>query len=816
MSKVTLTPVKYFDVADIYAAPVDNRPLYDISNNVELINSAIANLGCYHEVFANPETEPAGGFSNLTCVLYGQNGFIFPIDISQPVTTIDYSKYPIYLVIEKLEASKYKCISFSAALSLPGMFNKFLPDSIGRAVKLGPGGSLVDEIYFDLYYSDYNYQNILVGKVLTPNTIAFGGNQVSVLGDNRFLAKNRDDDTTGLTTRIIQNDINSTVLKSVLVNSSVSSYPFSEYVNQTSTSVGMQPGKTPVYFTSLPLTNTSGIFNVTQLESVLNEVHFASPLISAETHTDPKYRTTGINVSSLLSFAESFLLHAKPLSDNLQEVNQQLSTTLHFNASTNKGLSTLFDTSLVNFGLTSSGLTTALLAGSSDASGVQLAAFKTEANGGFLFHATNNISSDVALTDDDTTFPISALRNGTALVLYNQSTVPGSAALLLGSNGPVILDSPTGVFCPNPGTFDYSVANVAYVTSMVKAATNTATTKIPLSGSSPDEPITGSLYIDIKGSERPSTVLELDTLVSAEIKSANPVEIKTLATSDFQVLRAETPSTGDNKDVANRAYVQAKIDSAVTNAIGTNFISRIAPDTIEATKTFSPTAQIITSGITPIVLNVPTPGGTAEIESSANIVRFVPLADHVKLESSATTDLDSDDTLVTKKYMLDKIENIATNKVGEIIYGIWHTANKLTTATVTEFNGWAYATRGITPDQSSVNFNTYFTLVENGALLYTGDEEAIFTVHVADARINSVGPALPGNAFRTQTAIAVKTNGVVNMIARNIHQDDTDDRSIWSLVGASCSAVVVLNKDDILYIMSELPEVVSASLVRVR
>lgn len=816
MSKVTLNTVKYYDPADIYSYEVDNRPLYDISSNVELVNTALSHIGCYHEVYANPETEPAGGFSPLTCVLYGQNGSLFPIDIAQPITTIDYAKYPIYLVIEKLASSQYKCISFSAAFSLPGLFNKFLPDSIGRAVKVGPGGSLVDEIYFDLYYSDYAYQNIVVGKVLTPTIISFGGNQVSVLGDNRFLAKNRDDNTTGLITRIVQNDINSTAFKSVLVNSSLSAYPFSEFINQTSVPVGSQPGKTPVYFTSLPLSTNNGVFNTDNLASVLNEVHFASPSISADSHTDPKYRTTGINVASLLEFAESFLIHAKPLSSNLQEVNQQLSTSLHFDTTDNVGLTTLFDTRLVTFSTTVSGLTTSLLSNAATASGSEFGAFKSEANGGFLFHVTNNIASDVTLTDETNTFPISSLRNGTALVLYNQGNVTGSAALVLGANGPVVLESPVGIVCANPGSYDHSLTNRAYVNTMVNAAANTAKTRIPLSGSTADEPITGSLYYDLKGSDNPSTVLEWDTLVTAEIKSANPVELKTLATSDYQVFRAETPATGDAKDLTNRSFVQAKIDAALTNAIGTNFVSRTAADTIEASKTFDSTSQIITNALNPVVFHVADPDSAVELSTDSKIVQFVPLAGTVKIETSATTDLDSDTTLVTKKYMLDKIEDIAAGKVGEMIYGIWHTANKQTTTNVNEYKDWAYGTRGITPDQASLNFNTYFTVVEDGALMYTGNDEAVFTVNISDARVTGVGPSFPGAIFRTQSVIAVKSGSTVTTIARNVHQDDTDGGSIWSLVGSSCSAIVALKKNDVLYMLSEIPEVVSASLARIR
>jgi hypothetical protein len=819
MSKVTLNTVKYYDPADIYSFEVDNRPLYDISGNVDLINTAIANLGFYQEVMANPETEPAGGFSALSCVLYGQNGLLFPIDISQPATSIDYAKFPIYLVIEVMGSSKYKCLAFSSAFSLPGLFNKFLPDSIGKAIKVGPGGSLVDEIYFDLYYSDYNYQQLTVGKVLTPTTIAFGGNQVSVLGDNRFLAKNRDDISTGTITKIIQNDVNSTIFKSILTNTSQSSYTFSEFVNQVAAPIGGTPGRTPVYFTSLPLTNTNGVFNTNFLDSVLNEVHFASPSVSAATQLDQKYKTAGINVGSLLGFAQSFLLHAKPLSANLSELSQELSTSLHFDSSVNTGLTTLFDSTLVDFGISAANFPSILRTAASSASGVSLGQFKSEGIGGFLYHLTNNSPADVVYNDVDTQFPMAGLRNGSITVLSSQSSTTGNSALALLSNGPILLDSATGVYCVSPGSEPSSLTNKYYVDKMVTAAANSANSRIPLVGNNSDNAITGSLYWDLTSNEDPSTIFQFNTLVTATVKTAYPIEVKTLATTDFQVVRALTPSSGEDTDLTNRLFVQNKIDAAIGSAIGTNFVSRIAPDTIVAAKTFSDTAQIITNSATPLVLNAPIGLDTVEVASTADVIKFSPAIGgaKVKLETSATEVTDSDTTLVTKKYMLDTVDEIASGKVGEAIYGIWHVGNRTTTiSTVSALSGWGHATRGITPDQASSNFLLTFDIVEGGALQYKLNTPAVFTVNVSDARIAGVGQSFPGGIYRTQTVIATNSGGIFQIIARNIHQDDTDGNSINSLVGASCSAIVVLNKDDILYIASEQADTVSASLARIR
>jgi hypothetical protein len=354
---------------------------------------------------------------------------------------------------------------------------------------------------------------------------------------------------------------------------------------------------------------------------------------------------------------------------------------------------------------------------------------------------------------------------------------------------------------------------------MVTAAANSANSRIPLAGNNSDNAITGSLYWDLTSNEDPSTILQFNTLVTATVKTAYPIEVKTLATTDFQVVRALTPSSGEDTDLTNRLFVQNKIDAAIQSAIGTNFVSRTSPDKIEAPKTFSDTAQIITNSATPLVLNVPSGLNTIEVASTADVIRFSPAVDKakVKLETSATELTDSDTTLVTKKYMLDTIDEITSGKVGEAIYGIWYAGNRTTTiSTVQALNGWGHATRGITPDQASSNFLFAFDIVEDGALQYKLDTAGVFTVNVSDARISGLGPSFPGGIYRTQTVIATNSGGTFQIIARNIHQDDTDGNSINSFVGSSCSAIVVLNKNDILYIASEQADTVSASLARIR
>lgn len=756
-SKLTLKPVQYYDIADVYSYEVDNRPLYDISENVDRLNTAIANVGFYHEVYANPDTEPVGGFTPLTCAYLGQNGRIYPIDISQSVVTIDYTKYPIYLVLESLGLSQYKCLAFSASFSMQSLFNKFLPTSVGSAIKLGPGGTLVDEIYFDLYYSDYGYQNLIVGKILTPTVIAFGGNQVSVIGDNRFLAKNKDDSTTGLITRYIQNDINSTAIKTELINSDNSQYTFTEYLNYVSTPYGVSETKSPIYFTSAPLVIKDGSFTASNLESVLNEVHFASPGISADTLTDIKYKTAGINVGGLINYSQNYLIHGKKLSSNLEELSQSIGTSLYFDSiNSTEGLVAQFDSAYANFGTTDTTLLSSVISASTNASGVSFGNYKS-GTGGIICNFTNNSPSNTEYVENLNTFDMSTLSSGNALLVYNKGD---AGALILGASGPVLLTSDVGVYYKPVPTKNYEIANKLYVDMVGTSSANSAATKIPLAGTTKDAPATGGIYFDTKSNVDPNTVFQFDTLLRTDIKSTYPVEFKTLDNSAYQVLRVDTPETGNINDAVNRTFLANAFSNFLLNEFGDNYIKSRVDSTISAVKTFDNLSQIITQASVPLVLNKDiTDTSTTEvfIETDSSAIHFVgPTGmDTAKLKSAQTVSTDSNDTLVTKKFVDDQIE---ANKPMGSIFSIWDAKAPTSKTYLTNYLGWYYGTRGVYGEEIADNFSKYFELTEDGALHYVGTETMLLNVSLI---CTNTGVTADGRSVQLSTSRAGSMSAVI-------------------------------------------------------
>lgn len=831
MSKLTLNQIAYYDINDVYCWETDNRPLYDISSNVDLINTAISNLGFYQEVYANPDTEPAGGFSPLTCVWLGQNGRIYPIDISQSIVTIDYTKYSIYLIIESLGSSKYKCLGFSASYSIQSLYNKFLPDSIGKAIKVGPGGTLVDEIYFDLYYANYGYQNIIVGKVLAPTVISFGGNQVSVLGDNKFLARNKDDSTTGLVTRFIKNEDNSTAVKTELINTANSQYPFTEYVNYIYTPYGQDSERTPIYFSSTPLEISGNSFTVDNLESVLNEVHFASPAISADSLTDTKYRTSGVNIGTMLSYASNYLLHGKQLATNLAESNQIISTSLTFEPSeTTTGLLVQFGSAYANFGITPDAMISSVLSASnSTASGVALGPY-TSGSGSIICNLTNSISAETDFgTTNDNYFDMSSTVSGNALVIYNKGV---SGSVILGGTGPVLISSTAGAYYKNTPTKNYELANKGYVDAVGISAANTANTRIPLAGTTSEAPATGGIYFDLKSNGTdPNTVLTFDTLLRTDVRSGYPIEFKTLNNSGYQILRGETPQTGNNNDLINRSFLATALNNLITNAIGSRFVRTDAEDTITAPKTFSDTSQIITQSAMPFSLRKESGMDEIAVETDATAIVFTGLngLDTAKVRSSQTVTTDDDATLTTKKFVMDQIE--AAKPMGSL-FSIWDTKAPGATTYLSNYLGWAYGTRGKYGEQKSDSFSEWFELVEDGALLYKGTETILLNINMSAVNSKQKGNVgFSGSAKKgsLQISILVKTGATVKQILHATNgsyietyiqhhggKNDSDEEKTRTVYTGSslCSGLVIMRTNDILYPLAKGSDTITLSIIK--
>lgn len=843
MSKISLTPVKYYDVADVYSFEVDNRPLYDLSENIDKLNTSLSSLGFYQEAYADIQSEPAGGFLPYTCAMCGSDGRLYPIDITLSALSLDYSKVPVYLVLENLGNSYYKCITFSASLNVSASFSKFLSDSVGRALKIGPSGTLVDEIYFDIYYSSGDYQNITVGKVLTASSISFGGNQVSILGSNGFLPKNKDAETTGLITRVMKNDVNSTSFRSTLSNTKSDSYLFTEYVNsQDNGAFAGTPGRLPVYFSSRPLSIYNGSFTEKFLDSVLNEVHFASPSLSADTVADNKYKSAGINVRSLLDFANSYLVHSKPLSDKNNETVQTLSTSLLFDSADTSGLSISFGSSLAAFGV-SGGKSS--LNGMKTATGTSGLFFGTATANMSLYHLTNTTLSTADFTGtsdaDANSFPMSSLVDGSSTLL---KVVGGIGALFgISSEGPVVLSSDVGVFCSKTPLLGHEISNKYYVDQSILSAINSANSKIPLIGATAEAPVTGSLYFDTKGSSTDtSLVLQFDTLSSAKIASAYPIEVKTLGDqSVYQSVRGITPEDlsvdANPADFTTRAYINNLFN--VIDGGFSAYVSKSANDTITGIKTFSGAGKILAKSEEPITLEFPEPltppaPGT-EFDINIPIIRaarlnFVGYDDSntlsdagIKLTSGTTVDGDSSITLTTKGYVEAKIPSVIESTLGLPIFANWSQSNiLLSAANVPSLpTGWYSLTSAPT---QYLNFTEFFSVNAQNGLTYHGDSSAIFSISVNTSREDeAVAVEGESNNAVSQAAILVQNSAGSDLVWMSNKQDSAvvygflvNGSGFRSRPGAVVSGTVLLEPGDKLFLLGYHPGYLSGSLVRIR
>ena len=331
---ISLKPINIYQEFDPYDIDVDNRPLLNIQDNISEIVSILEDSGFYSEIAADPSQEPAGGFVPFTCACVYSNSLLIPIDISKSVFEIDYTTYPIVLILGQKDPNllTYPCISFSAGLRLSSTFTYFVPGSQGRLLRVGPGGVLVDQMYYDLSYASKGYQALYVGKILGPTSIVFGGNQVNILGNNFYLAKNRDDLTTGLITVQRSNSNSNTVFKSINSNDIGSTYTYAEYTNSYSSPTSISVYPTPVYFSTseLPFDQSTSTFTTSALESLLNEIHFSTPAVNTFVGATQLYLTAGVNVRSLLDFASSSVLHSPSYSNNISEIGQGISTKLIF------------------------------------------------------------------------------------------------------------------------------------------------------------------------------------------------------------------------------------------------------------------------------------------------------------------------------------------------------------------------------------------------------------------------------------------------------------------------------------------------------
>lgn len=754
-TNTTLSQVNYFTDADIYDTDVDNRPLYDLNNNIEQVNDTLGLLGYYIETNANPETEPTGGFSLYTCVYLGLNKLLSPIDISINPSIIDYTTKPIVLIIGKELVNNvytYTCLAFAALYVLSKSFNQFLPSAVGKALKIGPGGELVDEDYFNLYYADFDYQSLSVGKVLTSTTIAFGGNQVAThISGNSFIAKNSDDITTGLLTVIRDTQDSNIVLRGLLDNTTASVYPFVEYQNylvgQTTTSTS----PIDVYFTNTTLqVDTHGNFSSVNDSGVgpsLNQVHFASPTISASSDGQDKYRTSGVNVGTLIDFSYASLLHSNDYSVSLQEVNQNISTSLTFIPSTS------YDTN-VKFATTTAQLGTSLHENlypvnifsslSGYKSGVSYYDSTTSTPLNIYITSATDITPGV-LSDDALSGPtISEFQNTSTLVIRADQTqdIDNGANILLSADKYLIAEAGLGFYYNSPNYdsgSDYEVATKGLLTKQIAVLqTEGIQNRIPLTGTEENKPITGTLVFDTTESTTPDVVAIFNTTSQAQIQSEYPVVFAHASSpsTTLQVLRARTPSgtladPGTPNDLVNREFLESVVGGTDGTIVKTN-----TDQNISGTKTFT-NSPIVSAASLPSIYFVSTSSGYGKythINSDTLGIKFnqidsnKEILGYAKLYAETPTTADDEHTVVTKGYLTTSISSAMSNA----LWASWNDAAVSSTA--------ASLLSTSDPSVASSNFSSFLLpYTENGISYYKNISTKTLVLNVScTATVNGI------------------------------------------------------------------------------
>ena len=696
MSEITLNPVRLYTEDDIYEMNTDNRPLVDIMSNINLLNSTLSDLGFYIEAQANPETEPVGGFPINTCVSISNNNLLSPIDISKTAAEIDYTKFPIVLVVDyNATTSTYKCLAFSALYNLSDKFPAFLLTSVGNPVMIGLGGQLVDSFFYDQYYATQTYQKLTVGKIASVNSLTFGGNQVGILGDNFYLNKNRDDSTTGLLTVVRDNQDSNVVLKTVNVDTVGCPYVFGEIQSSFMPEYSLTQLPVPIFFTNSTINydQTSGLFLDSNLEVKLNELHFASPLLSPTSAQDSIYSSAGVTVGSLTSFTNQYLLHSSDYSTPLSEESQAISTNLvfGFQASTQLTLAAQFPDVTRSIGTAinqATGIPSSLIpSNTTQISGTtfgtygQLGAFI-----GTVVDDPTNVTR-MSVTDETTlaqtsgfnTVKLSDMTGSSNLLINNFSDDSSVLAnIIVSTNGYLILNGDYGVHVCKKPVFDSEIANKIYVDTAVKSISNTSAQFIPLGGSTSTAPITGSLIFDVTANTTStSQVMQFTSLVSADIASSTPVRFvdssSTPNSSGLTVVNMYTTASVVSTDpgwndfeAVNKSYLKSYVNTVISGSPTSPYLTLAGAQNAGGDKTFS--GHLTATGA--ITLN-PLNG---IISSTCETIHFENLggSDAVKLMTGSTTDADGDQILTTKDYVDAKTAAASANSN---IWASWNTSD---------------------------------------------------------------------------------------------------------------------------------------------
>ncbi len=828
---INLKPINIYKEQEPYDVDVDNRPLLDIQDNISEIVSILESFGCYSEIAADPSSEPAGGFSPFTCACVYSNSLLVPINIAKPISTIDYSKYPIVLVLNyNTDTKTYGCVSFSANIKLSSKFASFVPGSEGRLLRVGPGGELVDQLYYDLAHAAKGYQALYVGKILTNNSISFGGNQVSVLGNNYYLAKNRNDTTSGLITVQRGNTDSNIIFKSININQTGSVYNFAEFVNTSSSPYSLSESPIPVYFSSTQLAydQSTGIFTSPTLETYLNEVHFNTPSINSLTNSNQAYLTAGVNVRGLLDFNATNVIHTLSYSNNSGELTQDLSTKLIFtqrdkvlisDPEAPVGLGLPNKTKSIGVSISSTTNQPDNIVPNTDTNGITFGDF-LNTNGAYFGGISDNSLDPAAVSrpaiDVDqlaqtvtgvvTSNIITDYSDGFTLLLASKSTTTTLSNIALQADGYINLSSTKGILT-NAKTpqLDLELTSKIYVDQLVNQVKSSDSNKIPLTGTS-DVNVTGNIVIDVSGNLSSNTNVFTFTGINwVDIASTNKLRILDApGSTTFQAVYANStpgnvlPVDTERFQLVNKEFLGAYVTYALSSGTS-SFVTAgtlLAPafdQVIYGKKTFNSLTSIISAAGDPGLRLQETGGSKVDLKIAADGTLSIDnntFSAPVILER-LTEDTDPDGAIVTKSLLDAEIASVS-NQLSEFFFATWNHAYDNTYSSVV-VGSTSYACSFVTggiggADLDSGNFASFFQSTGSG-LKYIGALPAVFQVNVNQSWIQNLG----NDQYRNSTHILVNSTEVA---ASFNHFDGPS--GFAAMPGTSCSAVVRLLPNDVL------------------
>jgi len=839
---INLKPVNVYQEFEPYDVDVDNRPLLDIQNNIQEIVGLLENSGFYSEIAADPSQLPAGGFSTFTCACIGTNSLLIPIDISKSIIEIDYTTLPIVLILGyNIDTNTYQCLSFSAGITLTSKFASFVSGSQGRLLKVGPGGVLVDQMYYDLAYASSGYQSLYVGKILGPNSIVFGGNQVSILGNNFYLAKNRDDSTSGLITVQRANSTSNTVFKSVNINDVGSSYNYAEYVNSYG-AISSNSYSVPIYFSSseLDFDQSTGLFLAPVLEAQLNEIHFLTPSITTFTGASQTYLTAGINVRSLLDFTSLNLIHTSTYSNSISELTQDISTKLIFQdrvSSTPVPIGLQFNNTPITVGdkILASTNQPANLLPITDTTGITIADYFNTAGGyiggvqdnSALTTTRNTVSQDQLIQSNAnfTTNGINDYSNSFTLLISAKSNTSIPSNIALSSDGYINLSSGNGILTnqKNP-VLDAELTSKKYVDTQVLSIASSANTKVPLTGTTNKDasgnistaPITGKLDFDVTNSQiSTSQVLVFNSINTADILSANPINVFQSDGTDYQIVKVGNTAWNTSNSVLTNLQ-------GIREAVSKDFLYSYY-EQVSSTGAFvqtSPANPTIPQNITGQITITGAPGDTGvqlELENvlsdSVNLrlttttgspVDFTmdnsaltissPLAPVLLTRASVNTDAAL--SIPTKGYVDAAVASVTAATVTPF-YAIWNQKNApgslITVGSITY--SCAFATSGTDAGaDTQTNLSSLFTPGAGGLLYKASNAHPIvLQINAGASWYQQVGPGGGNQQWRTSCNILVNTTIVAS-------SEEQFSGSLSARPTSSVSSIVVLNPGDTLVV----------------